>query len=41
MDEMVNKILELLKDCTFEEKKKIIENIINKNNIGADIGVVP
>lgn len=41
MDEMVNKILELLKDCNFEEKKKIIENIINKNNIGADRGVVP
>ena len=41
MDEMVNKILELLKDCTFEEKRKIIENIINKNNIDDSAGVVP
>lgn len=41
MDEMVNKILELLKDCTFEEKRKIIENIINKNNIDDSTRMVP
>lgn len=29
MEELVEDILELLKDCTFEEKKMIIKNILD------------
>jgi len=37
MDELISGILELLEECTFEEKKLIIENIMITNKANEEV----
>lgn len=41
MEEISKEILELLKNCTYEEKSEIIKNIIEKNPISSFSGKLP